>query len=94
MMKAFSWWGYCIPPLDFGWENAITFPIESVPDEVKFLARKLGWEGDVRGKDCAKFLIPDEMGFAEGFIWKQDNNGTCFVISPIPLPHLEAIEGF
>ena len=30
----------------------------------------------------------DTYEFSFGFVLKQDNNGTTFVVSPVPLPHL------
>ena len=54
----------------------------------KAKARKLNWEGDVRG--CVRvFWLPDEFELTYGFVWKQSNNGTTFVVSPKPLPHLQ-----
>jgi hypothetical protein len=56
----------------------------------KTLARQyLGWEGDMRsGPYFAP--IPFETGFYEYLIaWKQDNNGTTYVASPVQLPWLE-----
>lgn len=53
------------------------------------LAHSLGWDGTFRdGPFVAGLPMPeaDEFGFM--IAWKQDNNGTTFVASPIPLPHL------
>jgi hypothetical protein len=36
------------------------------------------------------FWMPKESAFDFGFVIKQDNNGTTYVISPVPLPHLGA----
>lgn len=47
-----------------------------------------GWEGDFRGKARVLYL-PSETGFDHAFAWKQDNNGTTFIVSPQILPHLE-----
>ena len=57
--------------------------------ESQLSARKKGWEGDFR---CGPkvFWIPmngDKMVY--GFVFKQDNNGITFVVSPVPLPWLE-----
>jgi hypothetical protein len=30
-----------------------------------------------------------EVGYA--FVWKQDNNGSTFVLSPVPLPYLDTL---
>jgi hypothetical protein len=32
--------------------------------------------------------LPYDTEFAYGFVWKQDNNGTTFVASPVPMPWL------
>jgi len=57
------------------------------------LASKAGWEGDF-SEDPKIFWLPDpESGdWAYGFAWKQANNGTCFVASPIELSYLKEYE--
>jgi len=56
----------------------------------KHLARDHGWEGDYReGPFVMPVLIELEVGYA--FVWKQDNNGSTFVLSPVPLPYLETL---
>ena len=57
----------------------------------KQLALEEGWEGDFRG-EAHVFQIPVEGSFTYGFAWKQDNNGSTFVISPVELPHLKQLE--
>lgn len=47
------------------------------------------WEGDIRNKEIYVFAVPDEMETSIGLVWKQDNNGTTFIISPVELPHLK-----
>jgi len=44
-----------------------------------------GWEGDFRD-DPVVFWIPYADGFRFGFVFKQDNNGTTFVLSPVEMP--------
>lgn len=56
----------------------------------RVLAQKEGWEGDYRDRPRVLWL-PDEGSFSYGFVWKQDNNGATFVISPHPLPWLDAL---
>lgn len=51
-------------------------------------ARQAGWEGDFRHEPHV-FWLPSEGAFEYGFVIKQDNNGTTFVISPQELPALE-----
>jgi len=55
----------------------------------KRLAREEGWEGDFGGNSPRVIFLPDENTFVYGFVWKQSNNGTTFVVSPQPLPWLE-----
>ena len=56
--------------------------------------KTLGWEGDHRSvKDTpAYFFVPDpaSFGMCPGYVVKQDNNGSTFVASPVPLPYLES----
>lgn len=49
------------------------------------------WEGDVRGNEIYIFSLPDpdNCDVLRGVIWKQDNNGTTFICSPVKLPWLE-----
>lgn len=52
-------------------------------------AKKLGWEGDCRQ---GPYVIPlpegDDAGWNFIIGWKQDNNGTSYIASPVELPHL------
>jgi hypothetical protein len=58
--------------------------------EAKAEARKVGWEGDYRDAPCVFWLpSPDSSDMRYAFIWKQDNNGTTFIVSPFRLPWLE-----
>lgn len=50
-------------------------------------AKKLGWEGDFRGEPRV-FWLPFESELKYGFVFKQDNNGDTFVVSPVDLPYL------
>lgn len=50
-------------------------------------AQDAGWEGDHRNAPVV-FWVPAEQEFEFGFVLKQDNNGTTFVVSPVELPHL------
>lgn len=55
----------------------------------KDAAYSAGWEGDFRGKPVV-FWVPAESEFTYGFVFKQDNNGTTYVVSPVELPHLKS----
>ena len=53
------------------------------------LAKDIGWEGDFRAPPHICFVpYPDEACFKKIFVWKQDNNGSTFIASEIPLPWL------
>jgi hypothetical protein len=54
------------------------------------LARDQGWEGDYSDRPRVLWL-PDQGTFSYGFVWKQANNGSTFVILPHPLPWLDAL---
>lgn len=55
------------------------------------LARKHYWEGDFKpGYTPRVFWLPNEVEFAYAFVWKQENNGTTYVVSPFELPWLDA----
>lgn len=56
----------------------------------KEAAAAKGWEGDFRHNPCV-FWLPSEMDFVCAFVFKQDNNGTTFVVSPVPLPWLDSL---
>lgn len=57
-------------------------------NDAKKLAKDNSWEGDFR-EPPRVFWIPDDQEFVYGFVWKQDNNGSTFVVSPYPLNHLK-----
>jgi hypothetical protein len=58
-------------------------------ESAKKAALQYGWEGDFRQEPRVLWLpCPDEADFRAGFVFKQDNNGTTFVVSPVELPHL------
>ncbi|WP_455233350.1 hypothetical protein [Geopseudomonas aromaticivorans] len=58
----------------------------------KAAALHVGWEGDFRnGVEPRVFALPifGEVTLCEGFVFKQDNNGITFFVSPGRLPWLE-----
>jgi hypothetical protein len=57
-------------------------------ESAKHEASRLNWEGDFRN-DPVVFWVPVESEFEFGFVIKQDNNGSTFVISPVRLPHFD-----
>jgi hypothetical protein len=77
---------YSIPPIDLGWHNLAT--VGHLPRHIETIASALGWEGDVVG--CIRtFFVPVDDGFRQGYVWKQHNNGTSFVASPVRFEHLD-----
>jgi hypothetical protein len=56
-------------------------------EDAQDLAAERGWDGDFRSP-ARVFWVPDEGEFHFGFVFKQDNNGTTYVVSPVELPHL------
>lgn len=119
-----DWFGYSVPPIDFGWEHMQTveavaqrlaveaatiavkgtspdFDYESHINYQEFLrqwksaqeqAQDLGWEGDHRHAPVV-FWVPTDNGFECGFVIKQDNNGSSFVLSPVRMPQFADYEG-
>lgn len=57
-------------------------------DQAKDLATIEGWEGDFR-QGPRVFWVPGMLTFEYGFVWKQDNDGMTFVVSPQPLVWLD-----
>lgn len=61
-------------------------------ESVQAAARQMGWEGDIR-EGPSVTVLPREPGeYEPGHVivaWKQHNNGTTFLASPIRLPWLE-----
>lgn len=58
-------------------------------DRAQQAAMAQGWEGDFRGRPFVMWVPSyDRCDLVPAFVWKQDNNGTTFVVSPVELPHL------
>jgi len=53
--------------------------------DAQHLARRAGWEGDYRSDETRPRVLwlpePDCASFTYAFVWKQDNNGSTFVVS-------------
>lgn len=63
--------------------------VETLLHEAQELAAsELGFEGDMRQGPFLSAL-PGENESLPLLAWKQDNNGTTFVASLVPLPHLD-----
>ncbi|MBF0449003.1 MAG: hypothetical protein HQL67_12440 [Magnetococcales bacterium] len=52
-------------------------------------ARNHGWEGDIRDGPYIAGVPEGEYCSSVMVAWKQDNNGTTFIGSPVRLPWLE-----
>lgn len=82
---------YAINPIDHDWDR-MTAADEHDPELSAVLERAMAvsvWEGDFQRRPRT-ILIP-VLGYAHlirAFIWKQDNNGTTFIASPVELPWL------
>jgi len=56
-------------------------------EQAKSAAFEIGWEGDfLQGPNV--FWVPTEDGLECGFVFKQSNNGTTYIVSPVELPWL------
>jgi hypothetical protein len=92
---------YSVGPIDnwFGWSKLRSFKSGLHYDANEFhwfwaaaqkAARECGWEGDIReGPYIA--AIPGDSQQRIIISWKQANNGTTFVISPVMLRWLEPV---
>ena len=57
-------------------------------ESAKDAASQKGWDGDFRLEPVVMW-IPNDTEFNYGFAFKQDNNGTTYVISPVEMPWLK-----
>lgn len=77
---------------DEGMNNGEIPELSGMWVEAQAVARKFThWEGDVRQGPFVLFG-PSESGeamIATGFAWKQDNNGTTFIVNRFPFPQLD-----
>jgi hypothetical protein len=70
--------------------NELSKTIKLLTSEMKSMPM---WEGDIIG-DIYVFALPNPNSSTMdvGFIWKQESNGTTFVLSPIKLDWLQEYE--
>lgn len=54
----------------------------------KVATESLLWEGDFREVPHI-FHLPTEIEFSVGIVFKQDNNGSTFLFSPVELPWIK-----
>jgi hypothetical protein len=64
---------------------------EMLREGQRVAAEHLDWPGDVREGPYV-FSIPAETNCALGVAWKEDNNGTTYVVSQMEMPWLEPFE--
>lgn len=77
--------------LDFanGLSNTIA-SFQNFTERALAIGRRNGWEGDFRsGTTPHVVILPNEDAPKIGLVWKQDNNGTTFVVSQVEMPWLE-----
>lgn len=72
----------------FGYETPDLATFAAAWRSAQEAARQVGWQGDFR-HDPVVFWVPGDTDFDFGFVLKQDNNGTTYVISPVEMPHLQ-----
>jgi hypothetical protein len=97
-----SWYAYCIYAIEDDWDlnmsidefrekkgsKAYLWNFEDHWDMAQEAARQVGFEGEITAGPVV-FLIPDEPFFHYAFAFSHQRNGETFIISPIPLKHLE-----
>lgn len=66
------------------WEKAYT----AFKAKAMELGKAAGWEGDIRQGPFIGGLPMDVDDSRYCLAWKQDNNGTTFIASPVKLPWL------
>lgn len=75
-----------------GWQEAVD-SLQRFENLAAERFKQLGWEGDHQDDSSpAFFALPGNGDIFIGVIYKQGNNGACFVASPVPLPHLSIQE--
>lgn len=80
-----KWHGHDLHVAADEWDKFLEFRTQAYA-----LAKKLGWEGDIRGGDEPDVApLPAESNCTFMLGWKQDNNGTTFIASPYELPWLD-----
>ena len=74
------------------WASVASFcrELSELQSSAEAAFKQIGWEGDIR-EGPYYFSVPGDNRMEIGYIVKQDNNGDCFVASPVPLPHLKQL---
>lgn len=96
VLPPIDWWG-TLPTLEQVLGKAepaeVRRETERLWAQAQTVARKHGWEGDVRGSvyvvtEVTRTFTPptvSETATIAGVVWKQENNGTCFLVSLLPM---------
>ena len=63
--------------------------LRTVEQAKKDMKEQTAWEGDIRGNKIYVFFLPFPSTALFGLAWKQENNGTTFVWSPVELAYLK-----
>jgi hypothetical protein len=100
-----KWYNYAIPPIDINWGQLksptevireMTHDFNEVDELRRFIKdlssameafNSMGWQSTVTSDGV--FYVPLENEFHYGFALKESDNGTTYIASPIPFPHLE-----
>lgn len=85
LMEPIDYW-YGLKPLSKIKDVEILARFEVAKEDMK--VADIYWEGDIRG-DAYAFFLPYRGHTISGFVWKQDNNGSTFVWSPVALSYLD-----
>lgn len=69
----------------FRGKDAVIKGVQQLIHDAEKAFRTIGWEGDVR-QGPYFFAVPSDTEMQLGYMLKQDNNGSCFIASPVELP--------
>jgi len=63
--------------------------LEAVEQAKKDMKEQTAWEGIIRDNKIYVFFLPFPSSVIFGLAWKQENNGTTYVWSPVELAYLK-----
>ncbi len=76
---------------EYGWDLSYTkSQFNKDWDSAVSLAKKYGMSSEIRGEPSV-FWLPGNISFEYGFVFKEENNGTTYVVSPVGLSWLDSI---
>jgi hypothetical protein len=67
-------------------------PLKDFANVCRLAGKKSHWEGDFKEGPYLWWLPDGDNEFVYAFAWKQHNNGTTYVASPVKLSWLDAYE--